>query len=189
MFSLTCVARGRDKNFFRVTRLATEYEITFWLNKNLFGCEIDGRSKSSGMKCVSDSGDVNDKNLLGDARQPQSSDIIDNTCMRAAPENYGSTRTLDTIRYGPRIELDELSRIYLRENSRRTLRLAVSKWKSPKVKPADLIGSTQITSEIYGARFSRATGRRAHFSLFHRTQSRSRYREQIGRTCSQRDIK
>lgn len=50
---------------------------------------------------------------------------------------------------------DERNWIYLRENSRRE-RYAVSKWKSPKVKPGrDLIGNTQITSRIYEFDFHR----------------------------------
>lgn len=50
---------------------------------------------------------------------------------------------------------DERSWIYLRENSRRE-RYAISKWKSPKVKPGrDLIGDTQITSRIYEFDFHR----------------------------------
>jgi len=50
---------------------------------------------------------------------------------------------------------DDRSWIYLRKNSRRE-RYAVSKWKSPKVKPGrDLIGGTQITSRIYEFDFHR----------------------------------
>lgn len=99
---------------------------------------------------------------------PPSSDIIDNTCTsRARKLRIDASARYDAIRYrignrARRTKPDISPREFAPDVTSRCIEMKISEGKA---RPADLIGSTQITTGIYGARFSRATGRRALFAF------------------------